>query len=254
MSKDAFTNFFYSGTSGLALPFNKSHYPAEFKDKSRLEYYASMFNSIEFNSTFYKLPKISTVNNWAESVPKDFRFTFKVPKAITHSPELKFEISDITDFMNVVDNVGNKKGCLLAQFPPSVTTEHIEPFKGLFETFKHQAKESSWKLAMEFRHSSWYQPQVYELLNSYNASLVLHDLKNSGTQFTHPDTDIVYLRFHGPEPRYRGTYSDGFLKQRAESIVNWIEEGKNVYAYFNNTMGDAFANLQTLNNYVKELQ
>ncbi len=84
--------------------------------------------------------------------------------------------------------------------------------------------------------------------------MVLHDIKNSATQWTHADDDIGYLRFHGPEPRYRGSYSNEFLKQGTQSIVNWIEEGKTVYAYFNNTMGAAFSNLATLNDYVKGLR
>lgn len=254
MSKDTFTDFFYSGTSGLVLPFNKAQYPADFKDKSRMQYYASLFNSLEINSTFYKLPKNATVSNWAESVPKDFRFTFKVPKSITHSLQLESVFSDVTEFMQVVEHVGAKKGCLLAQFPPSLTIDQIEPFKKLLEIFTQETKLSSWKLAVEFRHPSWYEPQVYQLLKSFNASMVFHDMKNSTTRWTHADDDFIYLRFHGPEPRYRGNYSDEFLKQLAESIVNWINEEKTVYAYFNNTMGAAFTNLQTLNNFVKVIR
>ncbi len=80
---------FYSGTSGLVVPVPQALYPPEFKGKSRLNYYASLFNSIEINSTFYKMPKISTVSNWAESVPDEFRFTFKLSKAITHAKGLE---------------------------------------------------------------------------------------------------------------------------------------------------------------------
>ena len=254
MAKEAFTDFFYSGTSGLALPFNKAQYPAEFKDKSRLHYYASLCNSIEFNNTFYKLPKNATVKNWADSVPKDFRFTFKVPKSITHSPGLEFALSDVTDFMQVVSHVGDKKGCLLAQFPPSLSIEQIKPFEKLLEAFLQETEGSSWKLAIEFRHSSWYESHVYQMLKSFKACMVLHDMTNSAPQWNQIDNDFIYLRFHGPEPRYRGSYSDDFLRKCAKYIVNWIDEGKTVYAYFNNTMGAAFSNLQTLNNNVKALE
>ncbi len=250
MSKNPITDSFHSGTSGVVLPFNKAQFPADFKDKSRLQYYASLFDSLEINSVFYKLPKKTTVSNWAASVPKDFRFTFKVPKLITHALELDFSLNDVIDFMQVVELVGNKKGCLLAQFPPSLTIEKFETLKRLLETFTAAAKSTSWKLAIEFRNPSWYAPQVQELLRSFNASMVLHDMKNSATQWSHANTDFVYLRFHGPDPRYRGNYSDDFLQQRAESIIKWINEGKTVYAYFNNTMGAAFNNLQTLNKFV----
>lgn len=253
MSKNSFTEFFYSGTSGLALPFNKSQYPAELKDKSRLQYYASQFNSIEINSTFYKLPKGATVKKWAESVQTDFKFTFKVPKLITHSLEVESAFSEIPRFLEVTDQVGHKKGCLLAQFPPSFTIEQMKPFKKLLKTFKEESMMPSWKFAVEFRHLSWQQPEVFHVLKSYNASMVLHDMKNSSTQFIPMDSNFVYLRLHGPEPKYRGSYSDEYLKQLAESIAKWIQEGRTVYAYFNNTVGDAFDNVQTLKNHVKLL-
>ncbi len=78
------TNNFYSGISGLVLPVPKAQYPPEFQDNSRLQYYASLFNSLEVNSIFYKLPRSSTIANWVESVPDNFRFTFKLSKTVTH--------------------------------------------------------------------------------------------------------------------------------------------------------------------------
>ncbi|MGC1630701.1 MAG: DUF72 domain-containing protein [Gelidibacter sp.] len=250
MSKNTITDLFYSGTSGLVLPFNKTQYPADFKDKSRLQYYSSLFKSVEINSVFYKLPKKETVTNWTESVPKDFRFTFKVPKVITHVPKLDFKLKDLTEFIDVVEHIGDKKGCLLAQFPPSITIEKIEQLKNLLETLTQVAQPDSWKLAIEFRNSSWYEPKVQKLLSNFNATMVLHDMKNSATAWDDVDADFIYLRFHGPEPRYRGSYNDKFLKERAESISKWILEKKTVYAYFNNSLGDAFLNLQTLDTYV----
>ena len=244
------TELFYSGTSGLVLPVNKTEFPPEFQDKTRLQYYASLFNSIEMNCTFYKLPKSTTVLNWAESVPDDFRFTFKVPKSITHVPNLDFDAQILTDFLQVVDHVGPKKGCLLGQFPPSLAIDNIEPFKCLMDKFASANNSVSWNLAIEFRNPSWYDPQVGDLLKNFNATMVLHDMKNSATAWDQVDVDLVYLRFHGPEPRYRGNYSDKFLKQRATLIQQWLGEDKKVYAYFNNTLGGAYSNLRKLNKFV----
>src|SRR5688572_17070366 len=81
---------FLSGTSGLALSIPQAQYPAAFKGASRLTFYGSLFNSIEINSTFYKLPKAATILKWAESVPAHFRFTFKLSKSITHHKGLDF--------------------------------------------------------------------------------------------------------------------------------------------------------------------
>src|SRR5438045_1404405 len=99
---------FYSGASGLYLPVPKAQYPPAFQGKSRLEYYSSLFNSIEINSIFYKLPRHSTVVNWANSVPDNFRFTFKVSKTITHVKNLDFVVKDVDDFINTVENSGDK--------------------------------------------------------------------------------------------------------------------------------------------------
>ena len=242
---------FYSGTSGLDLPVPRSAYPAEFRGKSRLQYYASLFNSLEINSIFYKLPRNSTVANWAASVPGNFRFTCKVSKTITHAKGLKFDVKDVDDFIKVVENIGDKKGCLLAQFPPSLKIEKLDQLQTLLETLGEATYKSDWKLAIEFRDPSWYEREVQELLEEYDAAMVIQDIPKSATPFNFVRGDFVYLRFHGPEPRYRGNYSDEFLKQYAGYINRWISENKTVFAYFNNTVGAAVENLQTLNKYVQ---
>src|ERR1700712_55123 len=104
---------YYAGTSGLVLPVpNKTHYPAAFKEKSRLCYYASLFNSIEVNSSFYKIPQAQTIEKWVGMVPDGFRFTFKLWKGITHEKNLIFNPDNISRFMNAISVVGNCKGCL----------------------------------------------------------------------------------------------------------------------------------------------
>ncbi len=241
---------FYSGTSGLSLPINKAQYPAEFQHKSRLQYYASLFNSLEINSIFYKLHRNTTVASWAESVPDNFHFTLKVSKTITHAKNLNFEKKDVEKFVEVANNIGTKKGCLLAQFPPSLKIDKLDKLQYFLETMGEVTHNSNWKLAVEFRDASWYEGEVYEILQEYNATMVLHDMAKSASGWQTPQTDFVYLRFHGPEPRYRGSYSDAFLKERSLQIKKWLSENKTVYVYFNNTVGAAFQNLQTLNNFV----
>lgn len=244
------TPSFYSGCSGLHLTVPRSQYPPEFEGKSRLAYYSSLFNSIEINSIFYKLPRYSTVINWAETVPDDFRFTFKVSKTITHAKGLDFAVRDVDDFIKTVKNIGNKKGCLLAQFPPSIKIERLNEIQNLLEALGEATQNSGWRIAMEFRNSSWYEREVYELLDEFNVSMVIHDIPASATPLDEVVGEFIYLRFHGPEPRYRGNYSNEFLLRYAGYIRQWIEEGKTVFAYFNNTVGNASGNLMTLNSYV----
>ena len=243
----------YSGTSGLVLPVPQSQYPPAFHGKSRLEYYASLFNSVEINSTFYKLPKVSTVVKWAESVPDDFRFTFKLSKIITHAKGLEFNENDIDLFMETVSHIGDKKGCLLVQFPPGLKIESLGQLKHLLNSIKKTNSQHNWEIAMEFRNQSWYHDKVYNLLDEFNVSLVIHDLPASATPEAASTAGPGYLRFHGPEGRYRGSYTNDFLYRYAQYADTWLSEGKTVYAYFNNTMGDAVKNLSTLNSYVKHI-
>ncbi|MGI4805727.1 MAG: DUF72 domain-containing protein [Janthinobacterium lividum] len=245
---------FYSGTSGVVLPVpNKLSFPPEFQDKSRLTYYASLFNSVEINSSFYKVPMPATVQKWAESVPEDFRFTFKLWQGITHNKELDFKVEDVNHFMQVIAQAGSKKGSLLVQFPPSLKIKSIRQTEKLMLALQQADEAQNWKIALEFRDRSWYVEETYELLNSYNMGIVLHDKSAAASPLLEPATDFVYLRFHGPGGNYKGSYDDGFLYEYAQYIKDWQHDEKTVYVYFNNTIGDAIKNLASLNQYVRSL-
>lgn len=243
----------FGGTSGLVLPYkNKSLYPPEFRDSSRLTYYGSLFNSIEINSSFYKVPRAATVLKWATEVHGNFRFTFKLWKAITHAAALQFDPAMVTLFMETI-NVCPRKGCLLVQFPPSIRFNRISKVQELLENLVRNDPERAWNLALEFRHADWYRAETYRLLDKYGAGMVIHDKKGSQSPMEDQDAGFVYLRFHGPEGNYRGSYEEAFLGEYAHYIRDWISQGKTPYIYFNNTMGDAVRNLLQLNEYIEGL-
>lgn len=244
-------NQFYSGTSGLVLPVrNKLQYPPEYQDKSRLCYYSSLFNSIEINSSFYKLPQAKTIRRWADEAADGFRFTFKLWRDITHNKSLAFDHESVERFMSVINEVDTKNGCLLVQFPASITSANIRQLDVLLNEISLNNPDSIWKVAVEFRNRSWYEDEIYELLDSRGAAMVVHDMPNSITPMVTLDAAFVYLRFHGPGGGYRGSYEDDFLYEYAQYIKEWQQDGKTVCAYFNNTMGEAVKNLITLNKYV----
>jgi uncharacterized protein YecE (DUF72 family) len=243
----------YAGASGLVLPVpNKACYPPEYQDKSRLCYYASLFNSIEINSSFYKIPMASTVRKWAQDVPANFRFTYKLWRGITHEKGLMFDPADINRFMQVINEAGEKKGCILVQFPPSIKSDNLPQLGSLLYHLRESDTEQQWNIAVEFRHKSWYNDGTAQLLEQYNMGMVIHDLPASAAPLQTPHPDFVYLRFHGPNGGYRGSYSDAFLYEYANYIREWQADGKTVYVYFNNTMGSAVQNLVLLNNYIKD--
>lgn len=237
----------YSGTSNVVLPVpNKLAFPEAFRDKSRLTYYASMFNTVEINSTFRKLPMPKTVEKWAAEVPDDFQFTFKFPSAITHNYGLAFNPEDVHQFMQVVAACADKKGCLLVQFPGMLTANHTRQLEKLLTLIHQNDPGEQWKVACEFRHPSWFYHDTYDLLHAQHMGMVLHDMPAS-PPMKDDATGFVYVRFHGTEKGYQGSYTDEFLEAYATHIKAWQNKGKTVYVYFNNTVGDAVNNLITLN-------
>lgn len=250
MKKRADANY-YSGTSGLLLPVpNKLFYPEEFKDKSRLCFYGSLMNSIEINSSFYKLPTAATVLKWANDVPPDFKFTFKLSKEITHNKGLAFDPDAVKRFMEVINMAGEKKGCLLVQFPPSVRIGQLRQLTLLIGVLREADPDNNWNIALEFRHVSLYHDDVYRVLNEHGMGLVIQDKSPAATPLMDTALPFVYLRFHGPGGSYRGSYEDDFLYEYAGYIKDWMAEGKVVYSYFNNTMGNAVANIFKLKDMV----
>lgn len=241
------SKLFFSGTSNVVLPVpNKLAFPEAFRDKSRLTYYASLFNTVEINSTFRKLPMPQTVEKWAESVPDDFRFTFKFPATITHNYGLAFNPEDVNQFMRVVAACVDKKGCLLVQFPGMLKAAHTSQLEKLLALIRQNDPEKQWKVACEFRHLSWYHDDTYKLLESHHTGIVIHDMPPS-PPIKDDMAGFVYVRFHGTEKGYQGSYPDDFIEAYAMRIKAWKDEGKTVYVYFNNTVGDAVNNLMTLN-------
>ena len=117
------------------------------------------------------------------------------------------------------------------------------------ETIKRCDPLQQWKIALEFRNRSWYHEDIYEIVEQYKAGIVIQDKPASLTPMINSEVDFVYLRFHGPGGNYRGSYPEDFLYEYAGYIREWKEEGKSVYVYFNNTMGEALNNLTTLKNF-----
>ncbi len=242
---------FFSGTSGMVLPVpNKTAYPPEFQERSRLCYYGHLFNSLEVNSSFYKVPMASTVGKWTADVPDGFRFTYKLWRDITHVKDLLFKEDDVYRFMQVINAAGDKKGCLLVQFPPGLQLTAIRQLEKLLISIREADPDNQWDLFVEFRKMFWYTEEVHQLLENYEAGIVLHDKAGSQTDFMDQEGRSVYLRFHGPGGNYRGSYTDDFLYEYSNYIRSWLDDSKTVYAYFNNTMGDAVNNLVTLNTFV----
>lgn len=234
------------GTSNIVVPGTKQSFPAEFQQKSRLNYYASLFNSIEINSTFYKVPMPSTFERWSLEVPANFQFTIKLWKEITHVKTLKFDLDNIDIFLKAADRLGSKKGCLLIQFPGKITFDYYNEVEQILERLQQVDLDNQWRKAIEFRSPTWYISETHELLDEYDASIVLHDIPKAKNMELNKAAKFIYIRYHGPTGNYRGSYTHDFLRDQYKKIKGWLKEGKDVYAYFNNTMGSALENAMSL--------
>ena len=236
----------YIGTSNVVIPGNKNSFPLSFQSKSRLSYYSTLFNSVEINSSFYKTPLQKTFERWSAETTEEFRFSIKLTKAITHAKELKTDLQVIEKFMRAARGIGNKKGCLLVQFPGKITLDYFKKVEDILQEISQQNFAREWNPAIEFRHPSWYTGETWEMLNELGAAIVLHDKPKSKMLDVQGKARFIYLRFHGPKGDYKESYPDKLLTTWADTIDIWLKEGKNVYTYFNNTIGNAFENAQTL--------
>src|SRR5687768_9917293 len=174
-------DYFFSGLSGLDLPVPKYKFPPPYENVSRLTYYSTFFNSIEINSSFYKVPRGATVRNWATSAHEHFKFTFKLWKQITHGNGLFFEEDDVEVFFKAIGEAGNKKGCILVQLPPKCEIENLGQLNKLLNSMRELDPVNEWNIAVEFRHKSWYHESIYNMLDSYHAALVIQDIPKSAT-------------------------------------------------------------------------
>jgi uncharacterized protein YecE (DUF72 family) len=240
-------DLFFAGTSTLVLPVpNKQALPETFRNKPRLSYYATLFNTLEVNSSFYKVPQPSTFAKWVYEVPEAFRFSIKLWRGITHTPPLHFRIKDVERFMEAVNRLSSKKGCLLVQVPPGTRSDKSPHLQRLLECITLADAGRSWKIAVEFRDPSWYNESISSLLERYRATWVIQDMPDSTIREPAGESSFIYIRYHGPVGDYKGSYPDERLKRDSDKITTWLNQGKEVYVYFNNTIGDALNNVFTL--------
>jgi uncharacterized protein YecE (DUF72 family) len=195
-----------------------------------LEHYASRFDTVELNTTFYRLPTQHAAERWADETPDGFTFAVKMSRFATHVRRLRTAGEDLATLLDHVAPLvrAGKLGPLLWQLPPT--------FRRDDERLEHALGElpGSLRHAFEFRHESWFAPEVLELLQAYGVALVIADRPEIQAFQTHDLTaGFVFVRFHHGSRGRRGNYSSAELDDWAARIRRWSSE-HDVYAYFNN--------------------
>jgi uncharacterized protein YecE (DUF72 family) len=212
----------YAGTSGFAYPsWKPGFYPAGLSDRQFLEHYATRLNCVEINYTFRRTPALATLESWVRATPPHFQFALKAHMRLTHVMRLK-NAREATDvFLKAIDPLRAVKrlGPLLFQLPPNFKCD-LAVLAGYLAGLP-----ADLRYAFEFRHESWLQEPVYDLLRQHGVALCLAESE----KFEVPQVvtaDFVYYRLRKPE------YSPDDLKEITERARTLTAEGKTLYLMF----------------------
>jgi uncharacterized protein YecE (DUF72 family) len=219
-----------AGTSGYSYkewlgPF----YPEKLPVNEMLRYYAERFATVEINNTFYRMPAESMLGQWSEQVPADFTFTLKAPRRITHDLRLREAESHVAEFVRRAGALGSKLGALLFQLPPFLKKD-LARLKEFLELLP-----AGTRAAFEFRHASWQDDEVYQMLRDRGAILCVTDTDEGDTPFV-TTSDWGYLRLR------RTHYDDRDLSDWATRIA--AAARPQTYVYFmheDEALGTRFA-------------
>jgi uncharacterized protein YecE (DUF72 family) len=217
------------GCSGWNYPhWRERVYPKGLPARSWLEHYATLFDTVEVNNTFYRLPSTSSVAGWVERTPEEFVITVKASRYLTHIKRLTDLGRGVERFYECIEPLveSGKLGPVLWQLPENFhrnderlgsALERLPPGRHCFE----------------FRHQSWFAPEVYELLGAHDSALVIGDHPKRSFQAHELTAGWTFVRFHHGRRGRNGNYSERELEKWKRRLAAWRAE-VDVYAYFNN--------------------
>ncbi len=210
---------FYVGTSGYSYKEWKGpFYPKDLPDKDMLRFYGDNLPAVEINNTFYRMPNTSMLETWAEQVPPDFQFVLKASRKITHTKPLKEKADEVGYLFKTAATLGDKLGAILFQLPPYLH-RNIDLFSDFVDLLP-----SGIKVAFEFRHISWFDDKLFEILRNKGCAICCSDTENQELSQFVSTSDWGYLRLRKPD------YSEEELLAWAERIK--LQNWQAVYAFF----------------------
>jgi uncharacterized protein YecE (DUF72 family) len=224
----------FIGTSGWCYKHwgQGTFYPEKMPQKKWLEFYSNHFTTVEINNTFYNTPKESVFAKWRDTVPGGFRFAVKVNKFITHNVKLKNPGVHLKRFYEPCSHLLEKLGPILFQFDKNFIIK-AGRLKDVLEYTKSQNYIKEPKLVFEFRNKECLSDEIIGILKEKNAAICFTDYMHC--DITTPETaGFIYIRRHGPEDTYTSLYTREQLGEDATRIKSCLENGKDVYAYYNN--------------------
>lgn len=206
----------FVGTSGYSYKeWKGGFYPEKLPAKDMLAYYATRLPAVEINNTFYRLPQKSVLENWKDQVPESFRFSVKASQRITHFKRLN-DVSNETNYLlETAAALGDRLGPVLFQLPPNMKKD-LPRLESFLQNLPPETK-ATW----EFRHPTWLEDDVLELLTRHNQPLCISDTDDLPVNHVDKTANWGYLRLR------RFNYS-------AENLVEWLQRVRDQnwdYAY-----------------------
>ncbi len=231
------------GTSGWSYAhWDGVLYPPATPPRDRLAHYVRRFHTVELNASFYRWPRTAAFAGWRRRLPDGFRLSVKAPRVLTHAKKL----SEPGEWLNRIAadwrELGDKGAVLLVQLAPGQRRDDAR-----LSSFLDLVADSI-RTAVEFRHPSWHDEGVFDILERHGAAYCVM----SGARLPcvlRATAPFVYLRLHGPDPDhlYAGSYGRDSLAWWADRIREWTAQDREVYAYFNNDgAGNAVRDADTL--------
>lgn len=218
----------YIGTSGWSYKsWEKTFYPEDVSVANHFHFYATQFPTVEINLTFYRLPSLQMVKGWRDKAPEEFVYAVKGSRFITHMKKLRNVEEGLEKYFDRLAPMKAKVAVVLWQLPPmlKIDLERLETFlKLLPRSYCH---------AVEFRHHSWINSKTFALLRRFDIAHASVSSLGMPMDMT-VTSDIVHIRFHGLENGAAHDYTRAELQPWARHIRYQAEQGKRVFAYFNN--------------------
>ncbi|MCC6383159.1 MAG: DUF72 domain-containing protein [Dehalococcoidia bacterium] len=221
---------FRIGCSGWSYAhWRGSFYPHHLSASKWLEYYAARFDTVELNTTFYRLPSEAAVRGWVERTPAGFSFAVKASRYVTHVLRLRGPDEALVRFFGRIEPLSARGGPVLYQTPPTLERD-LEVLRRFLALLPPERLH-----AFEFRHENWWTESVFALLRARGAAFVLFDMGERRTPLlgTAPE---VYVRLHGPEERFASAYGEERLRAWLARLRG-IEGVRRACVYFNNDVG-----------------
>jgi uncharacterized protein YecE (DUF72 family) len=220
---------FRIGCSGWSYRhWRGNFYPQGLPARRWFEHYAGVFDTVELNTTFYRLPSEAAVKGWRDDAPPGFCFAAKASRLITHFHRLQNTDDVFTTFWKRIEPLRPALGPLLFQLPPRFASNPAR-----LREFLRQLPRGV-QAAFEFRDQSWWNQDIYHVLEDFDAAFVMFDQGSVKTPAVRT-ADWTYVRFHGPQAHYSGGY-------RRDDLQRWLNEinalrVKTAWVYFNNDTG-----------------